>query len=73
MKDTCHTRWGVIHTFFFEILPAVHMTLEALTCPCHYENLGTDLRWDGETLTKVNAFVYHIVSFPFWSVLGFYL
>ena len=49
------------------------MTLHAMICPSHFEHLGTDCRWDGETLIKANGFLYQIESSSFWSVLGFYL
>lgn len=54
LKDACRTRWIQridSYTVFLELLPAVHMTLQAMTCPCLYENLGTDWKWDTDTIT----------------------
>ena len=38
------------------------MLFQAMICPYHFENLGKDWRWDGETLTKANGFLYQFVS-----------
>ena len=58
---------------FLELLPDLHITLQAMICSCHFMNLGTDCRWDGEALTKANGFSTGLRPFPFCSVLGFYL
>ena len=68
LKDACHTRWVQCtdsYIVFLELLPAVHVTLPVMICPCHFENLGTDWRWIGETLTTANGFHYQIVSSSF--------
>ena len=49
-------------TVFLELLPAVHMTLQAMTCPHLYESLGTDWKWDTDTITKANSFLYQLES-----------
>ena len=58
LKDTCKTRW-IQHIFsyaiFLELLPAMHMTLQAMVSPANFDELGTDWNWDGETLIKANA------------------
>ena len=69
LKDACQTRWIqhiVSYTVFFELLPAVHMTLQAMTCPPHlYESLGTEWKWDTDTITKANSFLYQLESSSF--------
>ena len=67
LKDACRTRWIQridSYTVFLELLPAVHMTLQAMICPSQFENLG-DWNWDGETLTKANGFLYQCESSSF--------
>ncbi len=66
LKDACQTRWVQCidsYVIFLELLPAVHVTLQAIICPGQFENLGTDWNWDGETLTKANGFIYHLVCY----------
>ncbi len=63
LKDACRTRWVQridSYAVFLELLPAVHMTLQAIVCPSQLENLGTDWNWDGETLTKANGFIHQL-------------
>lgn len=68
LKDACRTRW-VEHIdsyiVFLELLPSMHMTLQAISSPGQFENLGTNWNWDGETLSKVNGFLYQLESSSF--------
>ena len=68
LKDACRTRWIQridSYTVFLELLPAVHVTLQAVTCPHLYESLGTDWKWDTDTITKANSFLYQLESSSF--------
>ena len=68
LKDVCRTRWIQrvdSYVVFLELLPAIHLTLQAMTCPNQYESLGTDWNWDGETVTKANGFLYQFQSSTF--------
>ena len=68
LKDACRTRWIQridSYAVFLELLPAVHMVLQAITCPTQFEELGTDWNWDGETATKANGFLYQLQSASF--------
>ena len=78
LKDACRMRWIQridSYTVFLELLPALHMTLQAMTCPQLYKSLGTDWKWDTDTITKANSFLYQLVflflgefQYPSWSV-----
>lgn len=68
LKDACRTRWMQhidSYVVFLELLPAVHMALNAIAYPNSFQCLGTDWNWDGETLTKANGFVYQLESSTF--------
>ena len=68
LKDACRTRWIQCtdsYTVFLELLPAIHTTLQAMSCPNQFEELGTDWSWDGETLTKANRFLHQQESSSF--------
>ena len=68
LKDVCRTHWIQrvdSYVVFLELLPAIHLTLQAMTCPNQYESLGTDWNWDGETVTKANGFLYQFQSSTF--------
>ena len=41
------------------------MTLQAMTCPQLYESLDTDWKWDTDTITKANSFLYQLESSSF--------
>ena len=58
LKDTCKTRWIQhidYYAIFPELLPAMHVTLQAMVSPAKFDELGTDWNWDGETMIKANA------------------
>lgn len=58
LKDVCRTRWVQrtdSYVVFLELLPAVHMTMQAIAYPNSFQCLGTDWNWDGDTLTKANG------------------
>ena len=67
LKDACHTSW-IEHidsyVVFLELIPAVHMTLQAMTSLDQFSNLG-DWNWDGETVTKANGYLYQLESSSF--------
>ena len=68
LKDACRTRWIQridTYTVLLELLPAVHMILQAMTCPHLYTSLGTDWKWDTDTITKANSFLYQLESSSF--------
>lgn len=52
---------------FLELLPAVHMALDAIVHPNMHQELGTDWKWDGESITKANGFLFQLVSIIFDS------
>ena len=65
LKDACRTRWVESfdsHAVFLELLPAVHLSLEAMVHPHLHEELGRDWSWDGETITKANGFLFQLQS-----------
>ena len=67
LKDACRTRWIEridSYVVFLELIPAVHMTLQAMTSPNLFSNLG-EWNWDGETVTKATGFLYQLESSPF--------
>ena len=51
------------YTVFLELLPAVHVTLQAMSYPHLYVSLGTDWKWDTDTVTTANSFLYQLESF----------
>ena len=60
------TRWVEridSYAVFLELLPALHLCLEAMVHPELHQQLGTNWSWDGETITKA-------VSATVISVLG---
>jgi len=68
LKDACRTRWIQridSYVVFLELLPSVHMTLQAINSPSQYPDLGTEWNWDGETTTKANGFLYQLESSSF--------
>ena len=68
LKDACRTRWVEkidSYAVFKELLPAVHLCLEAIAQPHLHQELGTDWSWDGETITKANGFLYQLQSSSF--------
>jgi len=46
---------------FLELIPSVHKTLQAMTSPTNFTDLG-DWNWDGKTVTKANGFLYQLES-----------
>lgn len=65
LKDACHTRWVErinSYVVFLELLPALHLCLEAIVHPETHPELGTDWTWDGETVTKANGFLFQLQS-----------
>ena len=68
LKDACQTRWIQridSYAVFLQLLPALHITLQAMVCPNLYESLGTDWKWDTDTITKANGFLYQLESSSF--------
>ena len=68
LKDACRTRWIQridSYIVFLELIPAVHKTLQAMTSPTNFTDLG-DWNWDGETVTKASGFLYQLESSPFF-------
>ena len=66
LKEACRTRWvyGIdSYVVFLELLPAVHTVLDVFVHPSMHQELGTDWNWDGESITKVNGFVFQSPSF----------
>jgi len=47
---------------FLELLPSVHIALQAISDPGQFENLGTNWGWDSETITKAIGFLYQLES-----------
>ena len=63
LKNACQTRSVQridSYFVFLELLPTVHMTLQAIACPSQFETLSTDWNWDGETLTKANGYIHQL-------------
>ena len=54
---------------FLELLPALHMCLQAMVNHNSHTDLGTDWSWDGETITKANGFLYQLQSSTFLQIL----
>lgn len=68
LKDACRTRWVEridSYAVFLELLPALHMCLQAMVDPHLHDDLGTDWSWDGETITKANGFLFQLQSSSF--------
>ena len=68
LKDSCRTRWVeriYSYAVFLELLPALHMCLQAMVDRNAHPDLGTDWSWDGETITKANAFLFQLQSSTF--------
>ena len=68
LKDACRTRWVEridSYIVFLELIPSVHMTLQAISSPGECESLGIDWNWDGETISKANGFLYQLESSSF--------
>ena len=63
LKDACRTRW-IEHidsyVVFLQLLPALHMSLRAMIDPDQFPELGTDWKWDADTLVKANGFNHQI-------------
>ena len=69
LKDACRTRWVYridSYVVFLELLPAVHTVLDAIVHPSMHQDIGTDWKWDGETLTKANGFLFQLQSPSFF-------
>ena len=65
LKDACRTRWIQridSYAVFLELLPALHLCLEAMDQPQLHQELGTEWNWDRETITKANGFVFQLQS-----------
>ena len=65
MKDACRTRWveGIdLYAVFLELVPALHLCLEAMVHPQLHRELGTDWSGDGETIPKANGFLFQLQS-----------
>lgn len=64
LKDACKTRWIQhidAYATFLELLPALHMSLQAIIDRSQYEEeLGSDWNWDSESITKANGFFYQL-------------
>ena len=58
LKDACKTCWveGIHSYVFLDLLPAVHLCLQAMTNPNQYEEFGTQWSWDRETITNSGNF-----------------
>ena len=68
LKDACRTRWVYridSYVVFLELLPAVHAVLDAIVHPSMHQELGTDWNWDGESIMKVNGFLFQLQSSSF--------
>ncbi len=68
LKDLCRTRWVErinSYAVFLELLPAIHMCLEAMVNLSTHPDLGIDWNWDGETITKANGFLFQLQSSTF--------
>ena len=68
LKDACRTRWVQridSYAVFEELLPAVHTTLQAMVYPTNFEELRNDWKWDGETITKANGYLYQLEASSF--------
>ena len=68
LKDACRTRWVEridSYAVFLELLPALHMCLQAMVHPSLHTELSTDWSWDGETITKANGFLFQLQSSSF--------
>ena len=52
-------------SFLLELLPTLHLCLEAIVHPQLYEQVGTDWNWDGETITKASGFIFQLQSSSF--------
>lgn len=68
LKDACRTRWVQridAYTVFTELLPALHVVLQAMACPAQFPELGLSWNWDSETVTKGNGFLYQLESSTF--------
>ena len=66
LKDACRTRWVQLidsYAVFEELLPTVHTTLQAMVYPTKFEELRNDWKWDGETITKANRYLYQLEAF----------
>ena len=53
------------YTVILELLPALHLCLEAIVHPQLHQQLGTDWSWDGETITRANGFLFQLQSSQF--------
>ena len=65
LKDACRMRWVErIHSYavFLQLLPALHLCLEAMVHPHLHQELGTDWSWDGETISKASGFLFQLQS-----------
>ena len=65
LKDSCRTRWVErinSYTVFVELLPALHLCLEAMVHPELHPDFGTGWNWDGETISKANGFLFQLQS-----------
>ena len=65
LKDACQTRWIQridSYVVFLELLPAVHKTLQAMTWPHLFEDLGAGWKWDTDIITKANGFLHQLES-----------
>ena len=51
-----------MYAVFLELLPAIHLCLEAMVHPRLHQQLGMDWSWDGETITKANDFLFQLQS-----------
>ena len=56
------------YAVFLELLPALHMCLQAMVDRNAHPDLGTDWSWDGETITKANGFLFQLQSSTFLVV-----
>ncbi len=59
LKDS---RWINSYTVFLELLPALHLCLEAMVHPELHPDFGTGWNWDGETISKAKGFLFQLQS-----------
>ena len=65
LKDACRTQLVYrinSYVVFLVLPPAVHTVLDAMGHPAMHQELGTDWGWDGESITKVNGFLFQVQS-----------
>lgn len=74
LKDAYRIRWIQridSYIVFLELLPALHITLQAMAFPRQYQDLGNNWSWDGDSVTKANSQQHFSarISFIFFKIL----